>query len=84
MRNPNTGTLRGRHMTRSTANASDLSHCIGKTVTVDYRDREGNVSTRTGRVDSIIGEPGTAKHSVVLDMGDKGYRTLNMLRVTVK
>ena len=83
MRNPNTGNLRGRHMARSTANSGDLSHRIGETVTVDYRDRDGNVSTRTGVVLDIVGEPGTAKHSVVLDT-DKGPRSLNLLRVTVK
>lgn len=82
MRNPNTGKARGIHATRTRTNDADLSTRVGETVTVQYRDREGAVSTRTGRVESVIGEPGTAKRSVVLDT-DKGFRTLNLLRVTV-
>lgn len=82
MRNPNTGKARGTHAARTARNDADLSTRVGETVTVSYRDREGTVSTRTGRVESVIGEPGTAKRSVVLDT-DKGFRTLNLLRVTV-
>lgn len=82
MRNPDTGTLRGRHMTRSLDNGATLEGRVGQTVRVSYRDREGKVSERVGKVDSFVGEVGTAKRSVILDT-DKGPRSLNLLRVTV-
>lgn len=78
--NPDTGSLRGRHMTRATRNAESI--IVGEHVHVSYRDREGVASERSGTVLDVIGTPGTAKWSMVLDT-DKGPRTLNLLRVTV-